>query len=308
MDDTIYTQIWYRGQTSKDEDKYRLWPTMVRNIQDLDDKKKIEEDHLYQSFVRYQRTHFDLFKTLVDGAPEIPFYGTFSDGDYIALMQHYGIDTNVIDFSDNAFIALYLALKYYSKEEGNVKKQRDCAIYLLNPVIYNRYRQKTLLEQFKHLPQSQEESSRFMRMYGVEKNDSLYGIVPNISTAHNADLYARYILGNPELDEQSHYKMNEEKIKALPIAVWTPRLNNRIRTQSGSFVAFDLYADIMDQNYTLERLQDEEIRKHPDNPCIFLYKLTICESCCQDICDTLMTMGITRQFIYPEIDQVKHRF
>lgn len=33
MDDDIYKHIWYRGQTSNDESKYRLWSTMVRNIQ-----------------------------------------------------------------------------------------------------------------------------------------------------------------------------------------------------------------------------------------------------------------------------------
>ena len=180
---------------------------------------------------------------------------------------------------------------------------------MLNPVVYNKYRQKTLLEQMEALSLTEEQKAQFMEMYGVENDNSYYGIVPNISTAHNADLYARYILGNSQLDKQSHYtQSNGEKIKALPIAIWTPRLNNRIRTQSGSFVAFDLYADILDESYTLERLQDEEIRKHPDNPCIFLYKITVCKCCCQDICSTLMTMGITRQFIYPEIDQVKHRF
>ena len=308
MDDDIYSQIWYRGQTSNDENKYRLWSTMTRNIQNAVKKGKKKDDYLYRSFVRYQRTHYELFKTLVDGAPEIPLYGTFSDADYVALMQHYGVDTNVIDFSDNAFIALYLALKYFSKEENKDENHRDCALYLLNPVIYNRFRQQTLLNQIEALKLSPDEIAQVMKIYGVENNDSLNGVVPNISLPHNKDLYARYILGNPELDQKSHYILNGEKIKALPVAIWTPRLNNRIRTQSGSFVAYDLYADIMDEGYTLERLQEEEIRNHPDNPCIFLYKITIKESYCQDICSTLMTMGITRQFIYPEIDQVKHRF
>lgn len=308
MDDDIYKHIWYRGQTSNDESKYRLWSTMVRNIQkDIKEGRK-EEDYLYHSFVRYQRTHFELFKTLVDGAPEIPLYGTFSDADYVALMQHYGVDTNLIDFTDNAFIALYLALKYYSKEDRNTRNHRDCAIYLLNPVVYNRYRRNMLLEQIELMNLSEEKKAGAMKIYGIEDDDTGFGLVPNISLGHNADLYARYILGNSQLDKQSHYELSGEKIKALPVAIWTPRLNNRIRTQSGSFVAYDLYADVMDESYTLERLQDEEISKHPEDPCIFLYKLTICESCCQDICNTLMTMGITRQFIYPEIEQVKHRF
>ena len=171
MDDDIYKHIWYRGQTSNDESKYRLWSTMVRNIQkDIKEGRK-EEDYLYHSFVRYQRTHFELFKTLVDGAPEIPLYGTFSDADYVALMQHYGVDTNLIDFTDNAFIALYLALKYYSKEDRNTRNHRDCAIYLLNPVVYNRYRRNMLLEQIELMNLSEEKKAGAMKIYGIEDDD-----------------------------------------------------------------------------------------------------------------------------------------
>lgn len=308
MDSRIYSQIWYRGQTNIDENRYRLWPTLVRNIQDTikDEKKHLK--YIQESFVRYQRTQLDFFKTLVDGAPEIPFYGSFAKADYVALMQHYDLYSNLIDFSDNAFIALYLALKYYSEEDGDEEKVRDVAIYVFNPVIYNRFRFEKINEQIKLLDIPAEEKIKAREVYGIESEAGLYGFVPNISIEHNEKLYARYIIGNAQLDEKSHYQLNGENIKALPLAMWTPRINHRIRAQSGSFVAYDLYADINDESYTLERLQDEELKSNPVDPCIFLYKLTIKQSCCQDICSTLRTMGITRQFIYPEIEQNKHRF
>ncbi len=308
MDNRIYSQLWYRGQTSSDEERYRLWPTLVRNIQNSSSQDK----YLFQSYVRYQRTQLDLFKTLVDGAPEVPHYSTFSSADYVALMQHYGLDTNLVDFTDNAFIALYLALKYYSNDtkDGDAKKRkRDVTIYLLNPVIYNRFRYDTILSQIDALNLSNDEREKAMNTYGIEKEGGLYGFLPNISTRHNEELYARYIFGKPQLDKKSHYELDGEVIRALPVAMWTPRLNHRIRAQSGSFVAFDLYADVKDERYTLERLQDEEVKRNKSNdPCIFLYKLTISRSCCQDIHDTLRTMGITRQFVYPEIESAINRF
>lgn len=223
-------------------------------------------------------------------------------------MQHYGLKTNVIDFSDNAFIALYIALKYYTKEDFKEKKQRHCVLYLLNPVIYNKFRQDRILTQLRELNFSNEDMHRAMSIYGVEDYDNFYGYVPNISIGRNEKLYARYILGNSELDNKSHYMIKGSEIKALPVAIWTPRLNHRIRTQSGSFIAFDLYSNILDTDNKLEAIQDEEIKNHPDNPCIFLYKISISKDCCKDICDTLMTMGISRQFVYPEIDHVKYKF
>ena len=307
MDSKIYSQIWYRGQTSKDEEKYRLWPTLIRNIQTSKEKDK----YLFENYVRYQRTQFDLFKTLVDGAPEVPLYGTFGKADYVALMQHYGIHTNLVDFTDNAFIALYIALKYYSdevKKEDAEKNKRDVTIYLLNPVIYNRFRYDKMLNQINSLGFSEDEKEKVMKLYGIEKEGGLYGFLPNISTNHNESLYARYIFGNSQLDEKAHFEANGERIKALPVAMWTPRLNHRIRAQSGSFVAYDLYADVEDESYTLERLQNAEVEQNKDNPHIFLYKLTISQSCCQDIYDTLRTMGITRQFVYPEIESAINRF
>lgn len=314
----IYSQIWYRGQTTEN---YSLCPTAYRAFKDNSDIRKV-----YKTFCGYQRSMFEYFKTLADGAPEIPFYGDFSQADYVALMQHYGLNTNLLDFSENAFIALYLALKYYSAEEAMdakkymveegcldkfiKKKQGNVVLYLFSPALYNKWRADTIKAKIEENVLSADEQKTMAQVYGLEATYDLHGFIPNVSSLHSETLFSRYIFGNDCLDEvNSICDADGNTIPALPIALWTPRLNHRIRTQSGSFVAFDLYEDIENCDNSLESIQNAELSTPgKKNPCIFLYRIVIDKEACQSICDVLNTMGMTRQFVYPEIDQVKYRF
>ena len=120
--------------------------------------------------------------------------------------------------------------------------------------------------------------------------------MPNLSTRQNEINFGAYLLGNIEFDdifaackESDNYE--RERIDniplCLPVAVRTSRLNARIQTQSGTFVAFNLYTlpEISKQRQrgnqafdyiSLEEVQKEMMRKgfagHDENP-VFLYKL-----------------------------------
>ena len=298
-----YSQIWYRGQTSV---RYLLEPTLFREVKDI---KNTRADI---SLCQVHRTQFEYFKTQIDGTPEIPFYGDFSMADYNALMQHYGLSSNLLDFTENVFIALYLALKYYSDEElidnkdQAKKKQRDVVLVAFNPAGYNRFRKETLSKKLDALANgiTNYTKEELYKLGGVEFYNN-HGLVPNLSIKHNEELYERFLYGNETLD--TIYEFGKEPVDTLPIAAWTPRLNHRIRAQSGSFVAFDLYADAGSYQ-TLEDVQDEYIRTHGKNAQLFMYKIVIDKSCCSSICESLKLMGFNRYFVYPEIEQVKYRF
>ena len=299
-DNKPYNQIWYRGETNTG---YYLEPTLLRNLKD-------KENH--DNTCKNTRERYEFFKTQCDGSPEVAFYGDYTQADYLALMQHYGIETNLLDFTDNAFIALYLALKYFSDEEKidclkqAKEKQRSVVLWMFSPALYNLYRQRILENYLDERIQGDDTDldikTRGRELFGLE-NTNLNGVIPNLSIPRNEKLYARYIFGESWMDERYKNGLDDQ---VPPLAVWTPRLNHRIRAQSGSFVAFDVYAD--PHNYkTLGAVQTDFMRKDITvKP--FLYRIIINENGCQETCEALKHMGLTRRFVYPELDQVKYHF
>ena len=61
----------------------------------------------------------------------------FTISDYLALMQHYFISTSLLDWSENAFSALYFALESYF-ESAETESRKNVSLYLLQPKKYNK--------------------------------------------------------------------------------------------------------------------------------------------------------------------------
>lgn len=107
---------WYRG--SRDA-AYKLVPSLFRHK----NKKTIEElSELEKSLTTrfVQRSQPFLSRTLVN------------DWDKLFLMQHYGIPTRLLDWSENPFVAAYFALS------GGDAPSRDAAIWMCDPIAWNR--------------------------------------------------------------------------------------------------------------------------------------------------------------------------
>ena len=61
--------------------------------------------------------------------------GNISDWNYLFLMQHFGIPTRLLDWTENALTALYFAVS--NAFEIN-KSQEDAAVWILNPEDWNK--------------------------------------------------------------------------------------------------------------------------------------------------------------------------
>ncbi len=308
--------IWFRGES---RNSYNLLPSILRNF----DREKCND---YSSLRAYQQCEFEEFKYRADGAPEIPSGVRFTTSDYIALMQHYSKPTNLLDWSENAFFALYFALENYFE---NIKdKKYSVSLYLLQPKRYNHL----CLEKYKHTKKNSVEVDNWILNNSIRDLDSWIDYsIPNLSTKLNEKRFASYLLGELEFDNkfnqwlklkpESYDNTRKNYINCyLPVAVWTSRLNTRIRAQSGCFVAFNLYTlpDICKQwtkedNHAFDYISLDEIQKQiiadaPDRTkedYIFLYKIIIDSICCNDIMKWLRGMGISRASVYPELDRIK---
>ncbi len=112
---------WYRGCGDAE---HELVPTMYRH------KSKTSRD---------DRQSLEVDIRLKFSQRSVPFVGRSfgNEWDQMFYMQHYGIPTRLLDWSENPFVALYFAL---SSGQRNKKGEAltDAAIWLSDPISWNR--------------------------------------------------------------------------------------------------------------------------------------------------------------------------
>jgi hypothetical protein len=118
--------IWYRGCGSA---AYHLLPTLYRHKklktpEDLSDLEQRLMTRFRQRSIPY------LTRTLSD------------DWDTLFFMQHNGVPTRLLDWTENPLIALHFALmgaKRVPSPSGRLAFESEAAIWVLDPVAWNRH-------------------------------------------------------------------------------------------------------------------------------------------------------------------------
>ncbi len=101
--------VWYRGHTNTE---YYLLSSLLRYENGTD-----KEQYLFDTFKKFSNRIFDRRK---------------SDWETLFEMQHYGVPTRLLDWTETFGIALFFACGPYYRDGV------DAALYLLNPVELNR--------------------------------------------------------------------------------------------------------------------------------------------------------------------------
>ncbi|WP_168770748.1 FRG domain-containing protein [Sphingomonas olei] len=114
-------QSWYRGTGNSN---YSLVPSIGRRQPAM-------------SEVELSRVEREIANTFAQRAP--PFVeATFtSEWKTLFFMQHYGIPTRLLDWSESPFVALYFALTSV-KRDVRGKAANDVAVWSCDPVLWNR--------------------------------------------------------------------------------------------------------------------------------------------------------------------------
>ena len=323
-------QLWYRGSNCAEHD---VLPSILVNFYKdtaLDDSFN-GRNHM-GTLRTYQRHVMEAFKFRADGAPEIINNSQYLHADYLALMQHYSQHASFLDWSEDAYSSLYFALENYIDDTIADAKHPDspAALYIMDPMLYNRARQQMMRKYFEDNGVDAH-SEEYVRTF-----DHRDGYVPNVSIPENHRKYSMFLAEEVPISSEpkTYYRKidtapkyvtlkNEElheEIKHLPVAIYTSRLNPRIRAQSGIFMAYNLRArpawnpEIpVDESklgpnlfhyLALESIQSYYLDAFPnENP--FLLKLVIDADIKKTLGKTLRHMGLTRYRIYPELEQLK---
>ena len=111
-------KLWFRGQQNFDD---KLIPPIFRQGKDYGNKL-YEESNMFHEFL-----------ILSDAQT----FNTKSTFEKLVLMQHYGIPTRLLDWSENMLVGLFFAL--YKKDQYGYyfEISGDSALYILDPISIN---------------------------------------------------------------------------------------------------------------------------------------------------------------------------
>ncbi len=129
------------------------------------------------------------------------------------LMQHYGVQTRLLDWSENALISLYFAVSSNNDYDGKV--------WLLNPFELNNITFRNILGSTKDCRMITNFKITSKKKKLINKNGKF----------RMSEISRRYLLmdfSNDDLPQKSYF----------PLAIYPPYLENRLQFQSGCFTIF----------------------------------------------------------------------
>lgn len=312
---------WFRGCRNAGFD---ILPSIMVHFLDDIAVKDFSGKNTVGTLLDYQRKLLEEFKFRADGAPEMLNSSRYQRLDYLALMQHYSQYTGLLDWSEDAYSSLYFALeKFVDNPETEVTGDEDAAaaLYIMDPMLYNRARRK-MIQTLSTIPEEYERT-----LQGDE------GYVPNLSIKENSEQFSLFIPGTHIKNPHKHFHdvgsapeetelqdVEKDELYNLPLAIYTSRMNPRLRAQSGMFMSYNLHSvPVRPQLGTnpnnkicspklfhylaLESIQRYYLSKFPaEKP--FLMKIHIGKQLKRELGDTLRFLGMNRYRIYPELNQL----
>lgn len=289
-------EVWFRGICNY---KYHLIPSVYVSLPEHTLPYQYQLSLIKQSYSETKKNYHVFTKH------EKPYALRQS------LLQHYGVPTNLLDFSTDPLSALYWALN--PENENDQKNLTTAVVYMFYP---HRYQKAcNYIQQYYKC-----KGSEFLKYnYAIHTHNCLNSdyIIDDISDELLAKKVKKFKLDSCKY-KLSKTKYRKEKILygKLPIPIVIPQKNDRILAQSGTFVAFNLSCISDGENYSfiaLDNILNKYIdlcqKNHDDfHENCFLERIIINKYHILSIRETLNeTFKYSRESVYPDLEnQLKH--
>jgi len=241
-------QLWFRGQDRDDP----LLPKVLRQVKDPNTGKECNynEYYIHQAFSASYRNYTP--ERFLDRSSE-----------YYSFMQHYGIPTRLLDWTENAALAVYFAVNGGTYDE-NVQR----VIWVMNPGAINSLT-KARMGSYAPLLSTTPFVQARMKMPGsIRDGELLKGFTDK---------------------ELLPIGLSTESVK-FPVAFWpTSSGNIRIVAQKGCFTIHGT-----DPRPIETFFDNSEIRR-------YLVKVKIRKESVASLREQLRLMGVTPMSIYPDL-------
>jgi len=257
--------FWYRGQR-------RNWELKPKIFRESAEKKKVydEMNITYQFQFRhpeYTTTHHSNF-------------------DWLTLMQHHGVPTRLLDWTESILMATFFAVQEVENDSGKDSTQYDGVIYILDARRLNEVSHKSGDGSIYHATCDEVEIRCLMA------NQRIFERLREMIISHES-------ISQEIKDAFKKNSKAEDLLKdyCTPIAVYPNRLNDRMIIQSGVFTLHGGKQYVYTENDPIP--PPKRLTEHTGE---FLTYLTIPKECKKTIRDDLFALGIHEASLFPELE------
>lgn len=246
---------------------YEITPSLARGRKSTDDISIFNEERTMIEMAKYK-------------LPNV-FRNDMLPLELLALLQHHGIPTRLLDVTENALVALYFACCTEPKKDGEVivfkYNEQEVASFPIIHSIADSY-----------------------RLTGTKNNDVSLGYF--FDTASNQPYFRELSRFASLMRENEEYKARWIEFNcSKPVFVYAPKHSLRQQLQRGRYILFPNRIRTSDDKKFFESIIDP-ISK--DDECV-IGEIGICSERKQAILSDLEYFGISNESLFPDsIDSV----